>query len=144
MIKELIEKFPVLYRMFKYFIVAFFIVCLELGFFYILEKSGLHYLLAVVISFCFAIVLNWFLSRTLVFKPKENNHKKEIFLISIASIVGLGIQMAVTSFLVEVLSLLPIVGKAISVGVSFFWNFWFREKYVFNNNPSGPKKVEAN
>jgi putative flippase GtrA len=46
-------------------------------------------------------------------------------------LIGIGLQLAVTAFVVEILRGIPLLGKLTAICVTYFWNFWFRKKYVF-------------
>jgi putative flippase GtrA len=92
---------------------------------------GVNYLLAVPISMAIGIVLNWYGSRTFVFKTSRHAPHKEFTLVLLTSLVGVGFQLAVTYFVVAGLGQLPAVGKLVAIVVTFFWNYWVRKKYIF-------------
>lgn len=115
----------------KYLISAIVIVGFELVIFQIIYLILHNYFVATTLSFIIAVVFNWLVSRYFVFSGSRFNPLKEFTLVAIASIVGLGIQLGVVYVSVEMLMLIPILGKAISICFSFFWNYWFRAKYVF-------------
>lgn len=122
-------------RFIRYGFVAAGIALAEVGIFWMINTGlGLHYTIAVVLSIVFAILLNWYLSRVLVFRSTNTNKKREFVLTTIVSLIGLCIQLAVTSLCVEVFGLIPVVGKVIAIGVTFFWNFWSRQKWIFKTH----------
>lgn len=135
-IKKIINKYD---KLLKYFVMACIIVCLELIIFQIVEtitssyKIPQHALIATFVSFTFAVVLNWIGGRVFIFDKSKLNAKHEFFLVFIASCFGLFIQSIVVITSVEYLKLLPIIGKCFAIIFSFFWNYWFRSKYVYNN-----------
>jgi putative flippase GtrA len=117
----------------RYFIMASFVVGIELATFAFLNsKLGISYLIATPLSNIVAIFLNWYLSRTIVFKG-GSVHKQhiEFILIIIVSVAGVGIQELVTFICVESLQLAPIIGKCLAIIVVFFWSYWTRKKYIF-------------
>ncbi len=124
-------------RLLKYLIMACCIVGLELVTFQVIYVISHNYKLATALSFIFAVILNWVGSRRLVFGASRFSPIKEFTLVFIASIVGLAIQMAVVYTAVEVVSLYPLIGKVLSIGFSFFWNYWFRARFIF-----GPGKKQ--
>lgn len=132
-IKKTIEAYRILLvMMIKYFFVALFIVGIEIfSFSIIIKATKTHYIVAVIISFIVATILNWFFSRKFVFKSQEGKIKKEIILVFAGSLVGCLLQVAVTFVSVEQFKMLPVYGKIISMTITFFWNFWFRLKFVF-------------
>ena len=112
---------------------AGFVVLIELGAFALINSVfGISYLIATPVSMLVGIILNWYFSRVFVFKTSVFKKHTEFMLVFIASIVGVGIQLAVTALAVEILNLLPIIGKFMAIMVTFFWNFWVRKRYIFN------------
>lgn len=118
----------------RYFIMAAFVVGIELAVFAIMNSLfDINYLIATPSSMAVGIILNWYLSKKVVFKTSKYKPHVEFGLIVATSLVGVAIQLAVTSFSVEVLSLLPIIGKFLAIIVTFFWNFWVRKRFIFGN-----------
>ena len=127
----------VLAKMFRYFVVAALIVLLELVFFALLNSYfKIHYIASVIISFCLATVLNWYFSRKFVFASKNRKRKREIVLVFIVSLVGMGIQILVSVISVGYLGFVPLIGKIASMAITFFWNFWARFKFIFKETPA--------
>ncbi len=118
-------------ELWRYLTIAIILVGSEIVIFQGMVWAGISYLIATPVSMAVAIVLNWYLSRVFVFKHRPHSLRKEFWLVVMASIIGLALQVAVTAFVVEVVGALPIIGKLIAICVTFFWNFWFRKKYVF-------------
>lgn len=134
--KKIIKKNK---KLFKYFIMACVIVCLELCVFQIIEiiannyKIPQHALIATFVSFIFAVILNWAGGRMFIFDKSKLNTKHEFLLVLIASCFGLMIQTIVVFISIDYFKLLPIMGKSFAILFSFFWNYWFRSKYVYND-----------
>lgn len=116
----------------RYFIVAVFGVGLELALFVGMNTGlGLSYLIATPASTAFVIFVNWYLSRKVVFKNSRHGIHKELFLVVLVSVIGIGIQLAVTVAVVEGLKLHPLLGKMAAICITFFWNYWARQRYIF-------------
>ncbi len=116
----------------RYFIMAFFVVGIELLVFAFMNSIlGITYLIATPTSMCVAFVLNWYLSKVFVFSGSRHKTHVEFSLVLATSLVGVGIQLLVTGFCINQLQLFPIVGKFFAVIITFFWNFWVRKKYIF-------------
>jgi putative flippase GtrA len=111
--------------------VASVIVLIELGIFQILYLLGINYLVATVLSMIIGIILNWIVSHAFVFKSSKYSKKIEFGLIVMASIVGIAIQTITTFIAVEMFTVTPIIGKLFAVGITFFWNYFFRARFVF-------------
>jgi len=118
---------------FRYFIMAGVIVVIEVSTFAFMNSSfKINYLLATPLSNVVAIALNWYFSRVYAFRGR-NKHKThvEFTLITVVSVIGVGIQTAVTAISVELLSLTPLAGKVIAIVVTFFWSYWVRRRFIF-------------
>ena len=126
----------------RYLVMAVFCVCFELGTFILVNTVlGLSYLIATPISMAVGIVLNWVLSRKYVFKGSKYKSHVEFTLVAAASLVGAGIQLIVISIFVEHLKLPAIVGKLVAIMITFFWNFWFRKRFVFHNHTNKIEEI---
>lgn len=121
-------------RLVRYFFVACSIVFIELCIFQVIYLVSKNYVIATVISFNCAVVLNWILSRTVVFGISHHHPAKEFIMVFIASIVGLGIQLFVVYASVEILKFYPLIGKILSILFSFFWNYWFRATIIYKQS----------
>lgn len=138
MIRKLLQKNA---QVIKYLIMASCIVAVELAFFEVVYRASDRYQLATVASFVLAVILNWIGSRKFVFSKSRFTPAKEFTLVLIASLVGLALQLGVVFVSVEVVKLYPFFGKLLSIVFSFFWNYWFRAKFIFNDKPT-KKEVE--
>lgn len=119
----------------RYFVMSCFIVLLELGTFAIMNSGfSISYLIATPASMAISFVLNWYFSKAFVFRNSRHAPHVEFGLVLIASLVGVGIQLTVTSICIEGLRLLPIIGKFFAIVVTFFWNYWIRKCYIFGHS----------
>jgi putative flippase GtrA len=118
-------------RLMRYFIMAVAIVLIELITFQIIYLTTKDYFLATTASFVAGVILNWIIGRLLVFGTSHHHPAREFLMVLIASIIGLGIQVAVVFMSVELLGLYPLIGKMLSIVFSFFWNYWFRAAIVY-------------
>ena len=118
-------------RLVKYFAMAVTIVLIELATFQLVYFLNGNYYLATVLSFALAVVLNWVGGRAFVFGTSRHHPLREFIMVLIASIVGVLIQLAVVHISVNVLLFYPLIGKVLSVGFSFFCNYWFRAIIVY-------------
>jgi putative flippase GtrA len=118
--------------MFRYLVMAVIIVLIELFTFFIINTPlGFSYLVATPASMAIGIVLNWYFSKKYVFKSSRFKSHVELSLVIASSLVGMGIQLAVTSITIEKFGLIPIIGKFFAIVVTFFWNFYIRKYYIF-------------
>ncbi len=116
----------------RYFIMSACLVILELASFAFLNSVlEVNYLLATPASLIIVIFLNWYLGRIFVFTQSKYKPHHEFTLVVLASIIGIGIQTGVAAFCVEIVGLVPFIAKIFAIGVTFFWNFFIRQKYIF-------------
>jgi putative flippase GtrA len=116
----------------RYFIMAAFVVCIELLVFALINTGlGITYLIATPVSMAVSFVLNWYFSKVYVFNGSRHKAHVEFSLVLVTSLVGVGIQLVVTGFCINKLHLLPIIGKFFAIIITFFWNFWVRKRYIF-------------
>jgi putative flippase GtrA len=127
-------------ELWRYLAMAVILVGVEVMTFQAMIWMSISYLIATPVSMMLAIVLNWYFSQKYVFSHRPHGPKKEFLLVFIASIIGIALQLAVTAVVVELLLLAPLAGKLASICVTFFWNFWFRKKYVFFAPPNLPRE----
>ena len=123
----------------KYLIMAVIIVGIEVGSFAVMYSLlNINYLIATATSMAIGIVLNWYFSR-LIFKKSKHKAHIEFILVLLASLIGVGIQLAIVAIAVEMLSLVPLLGKLIAIAITFFWNFWIRKHYIFKQESDSPQ-----
>ena len=117
----------------RYFIMAAVIVSLEIWIFIVMNTSlKISYLIATPVSNVVAIVLNWYFSRVLVFKDRSTRKKHvELTLVFFVSLVGIGLQLVITAIAVQALNLQPVLGKVGAIFLTFFWNYWARNQFIF-------------
>ncbi len=116
----------------RYFVMASVLVVFELFTFWVFNSlMGLSYLIATPLSMGISFFLNWYLGRRFIFTDGERRAHIEFTLVFLASLIGVGIQLAVVTFTIEVLSLVPLLGKLIAICITFFWNYLIRKYYIF-------------
>jgi putative flippase GtrA len=131
-------------RLIRYLAIAVFIVTLELTAFQVIYLIASHnYAIATVGSFLFATVLNWILSRKVVFGASRHHPAKEFLMVLAASIFGVCIQLTVVWSSVTMLGLYPLIGKVLSIGFSFFWNYWFRAQIIYKSKSMPIEEAEV-
>jgi len=142
--KQILQKL-LNHSLIRYLFVACFIVVIELIIFQLVYIINQNYVIGTVISFAVAVVLNWALSRKVVFGASEHSVLREFVYVAIVSIVGLGIQLAAVWFCVQQIHLYPLLGKIISILTSFFWNYWFRAHFIFDKRhaPSTEETIDS-
>lgn len=113
-------------KLYKYILVGGSAALINWLIFYIAIESGLWYILAGFISFILATLWNFLLAKRFIFKHSTHHIFKESILIYIVSFCGLLIDIGVLFVCVEILHFHTMLGKIISTGIAFIFNFSVR------------------
>lgn len=125
-------------RLVHYLVMAVCIVLLELGVFQALYSISHNYVLGTIVSFVTGVILNWIGGRLLIFGRSAQPAVREFLMVLAASIGGLLIQLGVVFVSVEVFHLYPLMGKLLSIGFSFFWNYYIRAAVIYRKREHTP------
>ena len=107
--------------------------------FFLLDRIGIPYLTATIMAFIIATFVNWFLGKTFTFKESTYKDKrtKEIFLVFLVSAIGLGFNLLLMYFFVDIIGmnegLLKTGAKILATGIVFIWNFLSRKKWIYRD-----------
>ncbi len=107
--------------------------------FFLMDRIGVPYLLATIIAFIVATLVNWFLGRTFTFKNSayKDDKAKEIFLVFFVSAIGLGFNLILMYLFVDVIGmnegLLKTGAKVLSTGIVFVWNYLSRKIWIYKD-----------
>lgn len=102
-------------------------------FFAIFAKGfGFNYLLVGACGFVIATAVNYFLSIRFVFESGVRfEFVREISLVFLISLIGLGVNQAVLYIGIGILGWEMLLTKLCATGVVFFWNFGARSRFIF-------------
>jgi putative flippase GtrA len=92
---------------------------------------GVHYLLAVVISFITATFVNYTISIRYVFERGKYKGFTEVSLVYLVSFIGLLLNLLLMYIFVSIIAMHPFVSKVIATGMVFMWNFTARKVWIF-------------
>lgn len=102
---------------------------------YLLDMS---YPVATTLAFIMSTTTNWYLGRTFTFKDSEaykGKSVKEYLLVFLVSAIGLGFNILLMYFFVDVLGMntktMQTSAKVISTGIVFMWNFLSRKFLIY-------------
>ena len=102
---------------------------------YLLDMS---YPVATTLAFIVSTTTNWYLGRTFTFKDSEaykGKSVKEYLLVFLVSAIGLGFNILLMYFFVDVLGMntkiMQTSAKVISTGIVFMWNFLSRKFLIY-------------
>ena len=102
---------------------------------YLLDMS---YPIATVLAFIVSTTTNWYLGRSFTFKDSEaykDKCVKEYLLVFLVSAFGLGFNILLMYFFIDVLGMdtkmLQTAAKVMSTGIVFIWNFLSRKFLIY-------------
>ena len=102
---------------------------------YLLDMS---YPAATSLAFIFSTTTNWYLGRTFTFSNSEaykGKSVKEYSLVFLVSAIGLGFNVLLMYFFVDVLGMntkiLQTSAKVMSTGIVFIWNYLSRKLLIY-------------
>jgi putative flippase GtrA len=127
-------------QFFRYLFVGGFAAGINIGSLYIFKEcNGMYYLVANVIGFLLGLIVNYILSKLLIFTEESNVNKTfEFVTYAIIGILGLGFDTLFMWFGTSVIGIYYMLSKIISTGIVFIWNFFARKiLYIMidkNNN----------
>jgi putative flippase GtrA len=122
---------PIVQKFTRYFLVGGICALIDLALFWAFwQASGLRYG-AFAFAFVFSTGTNYYLSVRYVFERAGRSREQAVFLVYVASAVGVAINLAVFSTLMELFGIHPVLAKVAGIGVGFGWNFASRYFWVF-------------
>ena len=105
----------------------------DLGLFWVINGFGVKVLVAAALSFLIATVVNYLLSARYVFAAGALSIEGYVRFLAGAS-VGFLVNVGVTWAAHGVFEVVPILAKAIGIGIAFFANFALNKMFVFRNS----------
>ena len=108
----------------------------DVALFYLLIRFQLVGILtAAALSFCCALVLNYAIASSYVFRHRTGGKIWRIdrfVLYALSALISLGINQAIIWLLSVRFSFHPLIGKFAAVAILFFWNQWISRRILFN------------
>lgn len=122
-------------RIVRYFFVGGVAAAVDFLIFAGLLKSGMSgWFTAALLSFTFATWANYCLSIRHVFETCVRFDKQqEILMVFIVSGIGLAINQTILFLLIDIVKTDELLAKIGATGVVFFWNYFARSKFIFQN-----------
>lgn len=99
----------------------------------LVEQLQMHYLWANVLSFVFANLFNYVLSRNWVFQASEKKVHMEMLSFFVVTGVGLLINQIIIYVMVDFVHLDYRFAKVLAIGGTVIWNYFGKKKIVFNS-----------
>ena len=121
-------------QFFRYVFVGGIATIADWGVLYLLtECAHMNHLVAAVFSFIAGLVVNFILSKLLVFKANEarTNAWMEFVGYAIIGVVGLGITELIMYLLTNRMGLHYMASKAVATVIVLIWNYVARKKIIY-------------
>ena len=105
---------------------------------YVLDAFGLGLteltMLATSLAFCLSTLYHYFLGNVLVFDSGSRyDRSKELSLVFLVSIMGLGFNLLLMYIFVTLLSWQPMLSKVLTSCIVVVWNYRSRKKWIFRS-----------
>lgn len=113
----------------RYFFVGGVAAVVNIGMLFIFtDVCHIYYLVSNIISFTLGLIVNYILSKLLVFQDKVSlSASKEFIIYAIIGVVGLGIDTLLMSTFTDTFNIYYMLSKIISTLLVFIWNFGARK-----------------
>lgn len=105
---------------------------------YVLNSFGLGLtaltMLATSLAFCLSTLYHYFLGNVLVFDSGSRYERgKELSLVFLVSIMGLGFNLLLMYIFVTLLGWQPMLSKVLTSCIVVVWNYLSRKKWIFRS-----------
>lgn len=105
---------------------------------YVLNSLGLGLtaltMLATSLAFCLSTLYHYFLGNVLVFDSGSRYDRgKELSLVFLVSIMGLGFNLLLMYIFVSLLGWQPMLSKVLTSCIVVVWNYLSRKKWIFRS-----------
>lgn len=133
MIRKLLKNQAIM-QFVSYVFVGGMAALVEWILFYVFQSViGINYLVSTVLAFIFSTFTNWILGRLITFREKAQDTRKlkEAVMVYLISGIGLGFNLLLMYLFVDVIQIMPLIGKITATGIVFFWNFFARKFGVY-------------
>ena len=96
----------------------------------------LNYKIAVSISYCFAVMFQFFLNRHVTFKSGNENVLYQVIKFGVLLLINYILTIAIVTWSVNTLMVTPYLGIIISLTVTVFTGFYISTFWVYKASPS--------
>ncbi|MDD4311960.1 MAG: GtrA family protein [Eubacteriales bacterium] len=124
-------------QFFRYVFVGGCSFLVDAGVLWLCVRAGLYYLIAAIVGFIAGLIINFFLSRALVFRAQEARVGRvfEFVAYALIGLIGLGLTEALLYFFTDILHVFYMISKVIASAIVLFWNFLARKLLLYRGAP---------
>lgn len=103
-----------------------------IGFYFLDNYVGMHYLLATALAFAFSTLCHYIMGNILVFTSGVRyGRKKEVSLVFLVSVIGLLFNLALMGLFVTIMGWPSMFSKMLASAIVVVWNYLARKKWIF-------------
>lgn len=113
----------------RYLVTGGIAAIVDIGVFALTLQAGIALVPGATISFLFAVVANYWLSSTFVFRQRRSLRASLLF-VAVATL-GLILNVTLTALITAYTPVPPVLAKVIAIGVCFVFNFTLNVLVVF-------------
>ena len=130
---EYILRHFFLFRVVRYLLVGGAAAVTDISLFALFNiHFGLGITSASVLSFLFAVLVNYYLGVLITFESKVRFRRHEEFaLVFLVSGSGLLLNIGCTYFFAQVTNFAPVIAKVVAALPTFVWNYLLRRNFIF-------------
>lgn len=123
-------------QFFRYLFVGGVATIVDWGILFSLTQIGLYYMVSTIFGFVGGLIVNYVLSKLLVFKASEAKVKPMVEFLSygIIGVIGLGLTMLLMYVLTEKVRLYYMISKMIATILVLCWNYFARKLLIYKKN----------
>ena len=123
-------------QFFRYAFVGGFAAIVDWAVLYLLTKLGLHYMVSAVFAFIAGLLVNFALSKRIVFSAEKPRVGKtaEFAGYAVTGVIGLGLTELILFLLTEKAGLHFIVSKIIATALVLVWNYLSRKLFLYGRD----------
>ncbi len=119
-------------QMFRYLFVGGVSFVADYAVLFLLKEFGaLHYLLAAALAFCAGIIINFILTKLLVFQVVMQNKIRERTIFALICLAGLLYTEGIMFILTDLLGAHYLISKIVATVIVFFWNFFAKKLILY-------------
>lgn len=97
----------------------------------LLNNTELHYLVAAAIAFCIATLIHYTFNRKFNYNQKRRKYATGAGYFMIINCLGLALTLGITAFLVELVSLVPLISRIIAAPIVGLLSYILNTKITF-------------
>lgn len=118
-------------QFFRYVFVGGIAFIVDGGSLFLIEKTGINYLIAAVFAFVIGLICNYILSKLLVFKKSKVDGRVEFIVYGVIGVIGLLFTEIIMYILTDIVGIYFMLSKVVAAIIVLLWNFLARKIILY-------------